>query len=256
MTVKSCFTAMLVVAGLCGSMAASAQPFFANSAAMEAERQIRARMAQSRPDMKIASVEPTPMAGIYAVRIDDGPTIYSSADGNYFVFGDLYSVGTDSFVNESELVRQRERRALLARVNREDMIIFPAKGTSRSSVYIFTDVDCFYCQKLHREVPKLNDLGVEVRYLAYPRAGVGSPTYKKMVSAWCADDQRAALTALKNGQQIPTKSCDTPIRAQYNLGSRVGVEGTPAIVTSSGRLVPGYMPADRLAAVAQGKDIQ
>ena len=49
---------------------------------------------------------------------------------------------------------------------------------------IFTDIDCGYCRKLHKEVPELNRLGVAVRYLAYPRAGIGSISYDKAVSAW------------------------------------------------------------------------
>lgn len=256
MTRHFCLSAILFVASLYLPSAALAQPFFGNSQAMEAERQIRQKFAASRPDLKIDSVEPTPIANLYAVRLDGGPVVYATADGQHFVFGDLYSVGNMGFVNETEINRQRERRALLKRVSRSEMIVFPASGAKNSEIYVFTDVDCGYCQKLHREVPRLNDLGVEVRYLAYPRAGVGSPTYKKMVSAWCASDSNAAMTALKNGQQIPSKSCDNPVSKQYNLGSRIGVSGTPAIVTRSGRLVPGYMPADRLAAVAQGKDIQ
>ncbi len=257
MTPKPRFAALLVMLSLCFSASAIAQPFFGNSAATTAKDQIKAAFAASRPDMKIASIEPSPIPDIYAVQIEGGPLIYSSGDGKHFVFGDLYSVGSDGFVNESELNRERERRALLSRVRKDDMIIFPARGATRSSIYVFTDVDCGYCQKLHREVPKLNDMGVEVRYLAYPRTGVGSPTYNKMTSAWCAADPKAALTALKNRQQIPSKTCaNSPIKSQYNLGSRLGVSGTPAIVTTGGRLIPGYMPADKLAAIAQGKDIR
>ncbi|NNC55525.1 MAG: DsbC family protein, partial [Pseudomonadales bacterium] len=115
-------------------------------------------------------------------------------------------------------------------------------------IYVFTDVDCYYCQKLHREVGQLNDLGVEVRYLAYPRAGVNSPVHKKLASAWCAKDPRDALTKLKAGEDIPENECaKNPIASQFHLGNRLGVSGTPAIFSESGKQLGGYVPADGIA---------
>ena len=112
---------------------------------------------------------------------------------------------------------------------------------------MFTDIDCGYCRKLHREIPQLNEMGIEVSYLAYPRAGIGSQSYSKYVSAWCAEDKLGALTLAKNGQEIPAKNCDNPIAAQYELGQQMGISGTPAIVLEDGRLIPGYLNAQKLA---------
>ena len=116
------------------------------------------------------------------------------------------------------------------------MVIFPAVGETKGVVSVFTDVDCGYCRKLHQEVPKLNQMGIEVRYLAYPRAGVGSRSYQKIVSAWCAADPNKAMTQLKSGMEIPDVSCENPVAAQFDLGQQVGVTGTPAIVLEDGRL--------------------
>ena len=127
------------------------------------------------------------------------------------------------------------------------MIVFAPKQ-SKAHVYVFTDVDCYYCQKLHQEVPALEALGIEVRYLAYPRAGIGSDSYQKIASAWCADDPQDSLTILKAGGDIPSNVCeDNPIAQQFALGSDLGVKGTPALITEAGVLLPGYMPADKLA---------
>jgi len=82
----------------------------------------------------------------------------------------------------------------------------------------------------------------------FPRAGVKSHSFDKAVSMWCADDQQQMMTDAKERREIPAKTCENPIEAQYNLGRELGVNGTPALLTSTGRLIPGYMPADRLAA--------
>ena len=137
---------------------------------------------------------------------------------------------------------------MLDALQTDDMIIFAPEGRRRGVVNVFTDVDCGYCQRLHREVPALNEMGIEVRYLAYPRAGIGSPSAEKLVSAWCAENPQAALTRLKTGEPVEPRSCANPIAAQYRLGQQMGVRGTPALFLEDGRMLPGYMPADALAA--------
>ena len=150
-------------------------------------------------------------------------------------------------VNLAENRRAKKRKALLDELAPEDMVVFSPSGETRTYVHVFTDVDCGYCRKLHQEMADINALGIEVRYLAYPRAGIGTPSHDKLVSAWCADNPNQAMTALKNGLTIPPAMCDNPTASQYELGQQVGVTGTPAIITADGRVLPGYMPAARLA---------
>jgi len=113
---------------------------------------------------------------------------------------------------------------------------------------VFTDVDCPWCRKFHTEsVPELNKKGVEVRYLAYPRQGLQSEAFTKMVSAWCSADRNDAINKLKRGETIPPKSCNNPIAREYQLGQQIGVTGTPTIVLEDGELEPGFVSAGELA---------
>lgn len=210
---------------------------------------IRGKLKQARPDFIISSVRPSVASGLYEIQLQSGPLLYATADGDFFVLGDLFSVGIDGIVNLAEHQRDLERRELIAAVKEEDMIIFAAEGETRGTVTVFTDVDCFYCQKLHREVPALNAAGIKVRYLAYPREGIGGASYRKIATAWCADNPQQVLTKLKNRQAVPDNVCPgNPVADQYALGQQVGVSGTPALVLETGELVPGYMTADALAA--------
>ena len=149
--------------------------------------------------------------------------------------------------NETDKRRDKVRREILSREPLGDMIIFSPSSGFKTFVNIFTDVDCGYCQKLHSQMDSYNALGIEVRYMAYPRAGLEGDTFEKTVSAWCSKDRRSAITALKKGQGIPEKSCDNPVGTHYWLGQRIGIKGTPAIITSSGQLLPGYLPPKQLA---------
>lgn len=207
-------------------------------------------LSQYFPGGGLQSVKASPIAGLYEVTVKGGPTLFSNAQGDYFVAGDIYNVTPGGgIVNLGERNRETSRADTLAAIASEDMIVFAPEGSAKAYVTVFTDIDCGYCRKLHDEVPALNDLGIEVRYLAYPRAGLSSASFNKIATAWCADDPNEALTALKNGQTLPTNVCDSnPIAEQYTLGGQIGVRGTPAIVTESGKMLPGYMPANALAA--------
>jgi len=203
----------------------------------------------------IESVRPSPAPGIVEVQVINGPLLYATEDGGYFFLnGDLHQVSVSGAVNLTEERRSLARKEQLAAVSLEDMVVFSPKGETRDYVSVFTDVTCFYCQKLHREVDQLNAKGVEVRYLAFPRGGINSDGAKKLATAWCADDQQTTLTELKAGVDLPVNDCaDSPIAAQYQLGQEMGVSGTPAIITSSGMMIPGYRPAADLI-VALGLD--
>ncbi|HSG89199.1 MAG TPA: DsbC family protein [Pseudomonadales bacterium] len=208
---------------------------------------IYARLNAASVDMPIVAIRPA-AAGLYAVELADASAYYATADGSHLIAGDLYAVLADGFQNRTEDLRAVRRVEMIDEVKRDDMIVFAPEGETRAVVNVFTDIDCGFCQRLHREVPALNEMGVEVRYLAYPRAGIGSGSMDKLVSAWCAEDPRVALTRLKSGQPVEPRSCANPVAAHYRLGQRMGVRGTPALFLEDGRMLPGYMPAAALAA--------
>lgn len=206
------------------------------------------RTLEVRPDVKVESVVPSEISGVYAVQLKEGPLLYTSADGKYFVHGELFAVQDKSFVNLTEQRASGQRAKEMAAVKIKDMIVFKSKGPAKAVVNVFTDIDCGYCQKFHQEVPQLNAMGIEVRYLAYPRAGVGSESYQKLVTAWCAKDRQGTLTRYKNRQAVPINTCaDNPVAAEFELGDRLGVRGTPTLITAAGDLIPGYVPAGELA---------
>ena len=208
---------------------------------------LMAALERYAPRLPVADVYRAELPGFFGVELNNGMVLYGSADGRFFYYGgDLYEMGA-GLVNLTENRRAGKRKRLLDAEPVEDMVVFSPAGATRAYVNIFTDVDCGYCRKLHQEMADYNALGIEVRYLAYPRAGLGTPTAAKIISAWCADDRNAAMTALKAGQAVPMASCDNPVARQYELGQQVGVSGTPAIVTADGRMLPGYMPASALA---------
>lgn len=201
--------------------------------------------------VSIDSVSPSPAPGIAEVQITNGPLIYATEDGAYFFLnGDLHQTGAFGAINLTEERRAVVRKEQLAAISPKDMVVFKPEGETLDYISVFTDVTCFYCQKLHREVDQLNSMGIEVRYLAFPRGGIPSDSATKLATAWCSMDRQTTLTELKAGVEMPLNECaDNPIAMQYQIGQQMGVSGTPAIITSAGQMIPGYRPAADLAAL-------
>lgn len=199
--------------------------------------------------MKVQSIEKSEIPGLYTVQFVDGPLIYSSTEGDYFVAGDMFRIEPTGFVNLAELRRDGVRKDKIDAVAIDEMIVFSPASKPRATITVFTDITCFYCQKLHKEVPELNRQGVEVRYLAYPRAGLASDGYRQLASAWCSADPQDAITRMKNKLKVPENVCSSnPVASQFELGQELGVRGTPAIILESGQMLPGYQTADELIA--------
>jgi thiol:disulfide interchange protein DsbC len=199
--------------------------------------------------VKAENIQPSPVKGLYEVILPP-QVFYASADGLYVVDGDVIELSS-----RRNITREQRGRAAVAAIDamgEESMITF-APEKVKHTITVFTDIDCGYCRKLHQSMDEYNQLGIKVRYMAFPRAGIGSSSYNKAVSAWCADDPKQALTRAKNNQPIETKTCDNPVAAQYQLGQMMGISGTPAIVMESGRIIPGYVPPKRLVTLLDGK---
>ena len=218
--------------------------FFATSAiANDAlKKEFQKSLSRLSSDFEISDVKETPIKGIYQVTI--GPdVIYMSRDGNYVLKGEILDIGNRR--NLTEDFRAQTRINLLNTISDSEYIEFSSTKT-KNYIYVFTDVDCGYCRKLHRDVPELNSMGIAVRYLAYPRAGVDSIIGEEMRNVWCAENRQKALTTSKNRQPIEVKICDAPIARHHALGRELGVTGTPAIFLENGRKLPGYIPPDEL----------
>lgn len=204
---------------------------------------LRDTLSNSFPNLEASDITATPVDGIY--QVNRGLSFgYATADGQYFFDGDL--IDLDKAESLTETSRKKLRLAALEEIGEDKMIVFPAKK-EKHVMTVFTDIDCGYCRKLHREMEDYNAQGITVRYVFFPRSGPNTPSFKKAENVWCAKDRNAAMTKAKSGQAVADKSCASPVMEEYRMGQRLGVRGTPALILEDGSMKPGYIPAARLA---------
>ena len=193
-------------------------------------------------------VRVTPVSGLYELRFGYR-LAYVEASGRFGFLGSGDLEDVSSGTNLSEERRAELRRELMASLDEWDTLDFLPEDTQHE-LLVFTDVDCGYCRRLHQQMADYHQLGIGVRYLAFPRSGPDTDTWSTMQSIWCADDRSAALTRAKVGGFTPERKCDSvSVKRHFDLGRDIGLSGTPALVTATGRLIPGYLPPDRLAAM-------
>lgn len=224
----------------------------AMSALRADEKDVSNALAKAMPSVKVDSIKPSEIKGVYEVMI--GANIfYVSEDGKYLLQGHLVDLASRTDLTEEKL--SGARKAAIDKVGEENMIIFKPK-IGKYKVTVFTDIDCGYCRKLHSEIDQYLAEGITVRYMFFPRAGKGSESYTKAVSVWCADDRNTALTEAKKGTTPKEKTCKNPVDQHMQLAQDFDARGTPLIVTEKGNLLPGYVPAKQLAEILKEEQAQ
>lgn len=227
-------------------------PTTAEGVSEEESAKIINKLKSLYPQVTVEYIKKSPLP--HWLEINSGNFIlYVSEDARYLFYGELLDLNEPEEINRNLTENEKRgfRMNLLKNLKVEDTVVYSAKNQpEKAYVWAFMDTDCSYCRKFHEEQGRLNDLGIELRYAAYPRAGVGSPTYKNMVSAWCSDERTKSMDMLMKGETVPSKECDNPVANQFLLGQKLGITGTPTVILEDGTIIPGFMPADKLATEA------
>lgn len=210
----------------------------------EVRETIRERMQSFDSDLSVQSIETTPVDGLYEVDVG-GDLVYVSSDGRYVLRGELLDL-----VEGRNLTKAKQRRAAAASItelSEEDLIVYEPQGEAQHQVTVFTDIECPYCRRFHRQLDAYLERGIRIRYAFLPRGGRGSTAYNKAVAVWCADDPHRAMTRAKQGESIPREDCEHPVDEHLALANKLRVRGTPSILTNDGRELGGYVPPAKLA---------
>ena len=206
------------------------------------EATIRKNLSERIPQIpKIEEITPTPLAGIYELRLSTNEIYYSDAAGNFLIQGNL--IDTKSKRNLTE-----EREAKLSAIDfsalpLKDAITF-VHGNGKRKLAVFEDPNCGYCKRFERDLAKIDN--VTVYLFLMPVLGPGS--VEKSRNVWCAKDPAAAWTNLMQKEIAPAAAqCNTAaIDRNLEFGRKYKITGTPTLVAQDGTRVPGAINSTQI----------
>ena len=225
--------------------------FFSLNIHLLTEIELKQKITSIIPeDLSVISFNLSSADDFYFVELSDGSAFYLSLDGKYLFNGDIYKIGKKSLINLSDLRGSKFRMNKIKELDKKEFISFTPDEV-KLEVYIFTDVDCSFCRKLHSELDAYMKKGIKINYLAFPREGLEGETYNKMRSAWCSENKQQILTNLKLGKPIDKINCESKIvENHYKLAKSFDARGTPTIILENGTLLAGYYSADEITEIA------
>ncbi len=200
--------------------------------------------------MQVEDVVPSDINGLLEIHTQRG-VLFSSVDGKFFIAGTLYSL--DNNGKYQDVLAERKAPQIAAKIAElsSSAIVYKAPQ-EKYVVTVFTDITCGYCVKLHSHIKEYNDLGITVRYMAFPREGLNGQVAEGMARIWCAADPAKALSDAKVKRELPEtvsgdmQQCRKTITSQYDLGRELGISGTPAVFSADGQLLGGYLTPQQL----------
>ncbi|MDD4882415.1 MAG: DsbC family protein [Gallionellaceae bacterium] len=212
-----------------------------NAGQGEIKKNLEARF----PGAKVDSVSKTPVAGIYEVVIGGSEIVYSDANGDHLFTGDLLETASRRNLTREKADKLSEVKFDTLPLDQSFKIV---KGDGKRKLAVFSDPDCPYCKKLEQELSKLDNVTIYTFIYPLPMHA-DSPRKSRLV--WCSADRAKAWNDLMLNGTVPEgkDDCANPVEANLELGQKLNIQGTPAIILGNGKRLPGLVPADRLNAM-------
>ncbi|WP_101047853.1 DsbC family protein [Macromonas nakdongensis] len=206
------------------------------------EAVIRKNLAERLPTLPtIDEVRPTPMKGLFEVRVNQSDILYTDAEGNYLIQGAL--IDTKARLNLTEARVDKLTAVAFKDLPLKDSFTL-VRGNGKRKLAIFEDPNCGFCKRFEKDIGKINDVTIHV--FLYPILGQDSVT--KSQNIWCAKDKGKAWEdwMLRNVTP-PSASCDTTaLDRNVAFGQKARITGTPTTFLVDGTRIPGAAGADKI----------
>lgn len=214
----------------------------ASMPALANEKLIRSSLEKQFPGAKVQSVVKTPYAGLYEVFME-GQLFYTDANARYLVVGKIIDAKTR--VNLTEQRSEDLLRVSFSALPFDDALKV-VRGNGSRKLAVFSDPDCPFCRQYEEDLARLDN--VTIYTFIFPIEGLHPGAAEKSRKIWCAPKRVEAWDQWMRKGVLPQNpgNCDNPIARNVQLGSRLGINGTPTTIFADGRRVAGRIPAPQL----------
>lgn len=234
------------------------------------------KLERVMPNTKVIAANPSPIEGL--TEVITGEQVFYVAEDRYLVIGHIYDLqeARDLTHERKQLIKlpnqakqpvnearqpsnaqNRPQAQPKASIPKEEIAaafeeledLAVTYGSSDApKVYIVSDPQCSFCQRLHKELYGRKDLQVfELMFPMFPNSDI------KAAQVLCAteDSKPEALAKVMDGSEIEFDEVCAEEKLEQliesrELGRALNVNGTPTIFAADGRSRAGYMPAREL----------
>ena len=211
--------------------------------AADGDKDVSEKLSKTYPQLRITSVSPSPLQGLYEVVTGDN-IIYYHPETDLFFFGEIITKEGKSLTGE------KVATLMAAKMKEIDITQALKIGTGKHSVIEFTDPDCPYCRMASNYLQ-----GKDVtRHIFFYPLPMHPKAEDKARYILCSKDKQKAYEEVMSGEldnkEIAVCSDETvqTLLDEHKKAARtVGVQGTPTLVVN-GTLVAGanFAQIDRL----------
>lgn len=207
--------------------------------ALADEAQIRKTLGERYSMIKITSVQPSPISGLYEVLVG-GKLVYVDQTGDYLLPGPLVETKTKANLTQKRL---DDLHAVKFDSLPFEKAIPVIKGSGARKVAIFSDPDCPFCKSLEKELALLDNVTVYV--FLNPITSLHPDAMERANEIWCSADRARSWRDYMLEDKKPAKAakCETPVNDILALSEKIGIDGTPALVFPNGKRVDGAISA-------------
>jgi len=195
--------------------------------------QVKKHVQAIIPGTPVGDVHKSDMKGVFEVMM--GKTIaYTNHTGKLLIIGHMYDPAHNRDIT-AERLADINRIAWKDLPLKDAIVHGPRHGLKLA---IFTDPECPYCRHLEEMLQHMK--GIRTYTFLFPLESIHPQARSMAESIWCSRNRhKAMLDVMINGKTLKHRTCSTPIDRNIQLGRKIGINGTPGLVSGSGRILAG-----------------
>ena len=212
------------------------------------------------PNLKVIEVKKAPIKGLCEAVIKlngEKLPLYVDSSGRYLLLGSGNGLSQIIDLQTKENLTQKEIQELNKLSQEEvkalDKYVAFTYGKKGKVVYLFTDPECPFCQRLEPTLKKLADEGkIQVKVILFPLP-FHPHAREKAVAIVCHHIGWKGLRGsywtdekMKNLSKWQCKEGQKLVKESIKIGQKYGVSGTPTMITEEGKKVVGALPEPML----------
>ncbi|TAN45503.1 MAG: DsbC family protein [Nitrospirae bacterium] len=215
------------------------------------------KIAPPRNSIKVVDIRPGRIKSLWEIIIEERGAkglIYIDFAKKNLIEGPLRVIEIDAPNKKSEapIERPPDKRIDARKIPLDEALVL-GNPSAKTKVIVFTDPDCPYCGRFHKELQKAAANRADiVFYLKLYPLKIHRDAYWKSKTIVCNRSLKT-LEDVYGKKPIDKKDCATKeVDETIKLADSLGIDSTPTVILPDGTVIAGSMPSEKLIRLIDG----